>query len=369
VKRVLTVFLTVIFIISSLSVPVFAGEPDFVEVEENIQELPDGALDNPNEDKTPSIPKVDIEIEIGDEPESDDSSNEDKDDSSIDEFDEEAIELFALEDDYFDAEPFNARPKVYSENFENGFNTVTPGVDLEVYGDISLTADVSVIKADQAKYGDGEGEVGIESSDNGSVLMWTNHKSVPGEDAKQNVLKFFNVFNEDGLTHADKDDAYAVRFKLFIPCVDGYTRNKAQITLGTYSSYLYKADGTYPSEKPTAFSDDAKQSWTFVVPTGRWVDVYWDGSERDAAGNITSNDTLTPGNLIVNHIGISSKMALTTMYIDDFEVARMERLPIVADDKPYTVDESDMQPFDSSKYVLSNASRVPDGELGEVVEI
>ncbi len=363
-KRVLTVFLTVIFIISSVSIPAFADEIADLEIG-NIVETGDEALFDLPEEQENEVSNENLEIQSGDESgDSDVDSDEDVvsgsgDSSEISDadlfgegwdFSNDVIDLLSLGSDYYDSESFEANPKVFSQDFEDGFNVTSLGVDIDVSGQIDYKNDVSVIKGSEAKYGDEETEVGINDyttgTQDGSFLMWTNRQA----DA-ESIFKFFDVFNRDGLTHADKSDKYALRFRLFIPRVDGLTRDRVQIKLGTYSPMLYNGDGTYPSATPTVYTTTAKQENTFIVPTGEWVDVFWNNS---GAG-------LVPGSLIVNQLGISSRMAFTTLYIDDLEVVRTEKV------SSYSVDASDMQPLDSSFYVKSDVTSEIDESLGQQV--
>ena len=364
-KRVLTVFLTVIFMISSLSVPAFADDltideiPDSVEVSDEIQTEADEAKQETEND-------VEIEEIPDDVPE--DSAKEDTDNSDDEisepsesdvelygegwDFGDDVINLLDLGSEYYDSESFEASPKVFEQDFEGDFDATSLGNDIDVSGQIDYRNDISVIKGSDAKFGDEDGEIGIEDkttgTQEGSFLMWANRQTDAG-----NVLKFFDVFNRDGLTHADKNDKYALRFKLFIPRVDGLTRDRVQITLGTYSPMLHSGNGAYTSATPTKYTTAPKHSKTFVVPTGVWFDVFWD---NDGAG-------VVPGELIVNQLGISSRMAFTTMYIDDVAVVRKEKV------SSYTVDASDMQPFESSNYTKTDVETVVDSELGQVLKI
>jgi len=370
VKRVLTVFLAVIFMISSMWVPAFADESIIVDIDTTVDVSDDAQTevveetDSDISDENPEIQlgddlgDYDAEADVNTDAEADTDSDENDSgetaetpDAETDadllgegwDFSDDVIDLLALGSEYYDSEAFEANPKVFTQDFEGDFNVSTLGVDIDVSGQINYSNDISVIKGSDAKYGDEEGEVGITDvttgTDEGSFLMWTNRQT----DADC-VFKFFDVFNRDGLTHADKNDKYALRFKLFIPRVDGLTRDKLQIKLGTYSSMLYNENGTYPSETPTAYTTTAKQENTFIVPTGEWVDVFWDNN----------GSGLVPGQLIVNQLGISSRMAFTTMYIDDLTVVRTEKV------SSYTVDSSDMQPLESQYYVKTDVTAETD---------
>lgn len=365
VKRVLTVFLAVIFMISSMWVPAFADESIIVDIDTTVDVSDDAqteAVEETDSDISDENPEIQLGDDLSDYDAEDDAdadadadmdpaenNNEESDETDADlfgegwDFSDDVIDLLALGSDYYDSESFEASPKVFTQDFEGEFNLNLLGVDIDVSGQINYSNDISVIKGSDAKYGDEEGEVGISDvttgTDEGSFLMWTNRQT----DADC-VFKFFDVFNRDGLTHADKNDKYALRFKLFIPRVDGLTRDILQIKLGTYSSMLYNENGTYPSETPTAYTTTAKQENTFIVPTGEWVDVFWDNN----------GSGLVPGQLIVNQLGISSRMAFTTMYIDDLTVVRTEKV------SSYTVDASDMQPLESQYYVKTGVTAETD---------
>lgn len=362
-KRVLTVFLAVIFMLSSLSIPAFADElvvMDTDEVTDLIEEVQDEVVEEQqNDDSTQDVEiQLEDDLDVSDLEETEDGASEEATDEETDadlfgegwDFSDDVIDLLALGSDYYDSESFEANPKVFTQDFEGEFNLNSLGVDIDVSGQINYKNDISVIKGSEAKYGDEEGEVGINDvttgSENGSFIMWTNRQTDAG-----NIFKFFDVFNRDGLTHADKNDKYALRFKLFIPRIDGLTRDRLQIKLGTYSPMLYNDNGTYPSATPTAYTTAAKQENTFIVPTGEWVDVFWDNN----------GSGLVPGQLIVNQLGISSRMAFTTMYIDDLTVVRKEKV------STYTVDASDMQPLESSFYVKSGVTTITDEGLGQQV--
>ena len=156
----MTVFLAVIFMFSSLSIPAFADDSIVADVIEDIVELPDDFLAEDPDEQQPDIPAENIEVEVGEDLENSEPSDgeeiTEESDTYVD--DDNVIDLYALEDNYFDLEAFNSKPKVYSQNFEGDFNTRNIGSDLDVYGNIELSEDVSVIKASQARYGDGEGE-------------------------------------------------------------------------------------------------------------------------------------------------------------------------------------------------------------------
>ncbi len=359
-KRVLTVFLCVIFLVSSLAMPVLAT--DDIVIDEIADESSEDVELTPAEDEQQDNDADDSIIIEQEDLIPDDEQN--PDDEQIDQeedvdlygegwdYSDDVIDLLALGSGYYDSVSFEASPKVFKEDFEGEFNVASLGVDIDVSGQINYREDIAVIKGSEAKYGDAEGEVGIDDvtteSQDGSFIMWTNRQT----DA-ENIFKFFDVFNRDGLTHADKNDKYALRFKLYIPRVDGLTRDRVQIKLGTYSPMLYNENGTYPSATATAYTTVAKQENTFIVPTGEWVDVFWD---NNGAG-------LVPGQLIVNQLGISSRMAFTTLYIDDFTVVRTEKT------STYSVDASDMQPIDSANYVKSSVTSDTDDELGTVLKI
>lgn len=359
-KRVLTVFLCIIFLISSLTMPVLATDDIVIGeiTDEGSQEVELAPVEDEQQNDDAD---GNIIIEQEDLIPDDDQTSENEQinqEENVDlygegwDYSDDVIDLFALGSGYYDSESFEANPKVFKEDFEGEFNVSSLGVDIDVSGQINYREDIAVIKGSEAKYGDADGEVGINDatteSQDGSFVMWTNRQT----DA-ESIFKFFDVFNRDGLTHADKNDKYALRFKLFIPRVDGLTRDKVQIKLGTYSPMLYNENGTYPSATPTAYTTAAKQENTFIVPTGEWVDVFWD---NNGAG-------LVPGQLIVNQLGISSRMAFTTLYIDDLTVVRTEKT------STYSVDASDMQPLDSSNYVKTSVSYDADEELGTVLKV